>query len=154
MTGALTTMLPLRRDYDHGGSAADTLVGDAASTINGGAGNDSITGGSGNDTLNGDAGDDTITTGAGTDTTNGGAGDDTLTYGANLSANDVIGGGDGTDTLSVTNASIITLGALGITAANTFNTNLTGVERVTITDDLDATGDAFDFGVDGISTSR
>ncbi len=134
-----------------GGSAADTLVGDAASTINGGAGNDSITGGSGNDTLNGDAGDDTLTTGAGTDTTNGGAGDDTLTYGANISAADVIGGGDGTDTLSVTNASIVTLGALGITAANTFNTNLTGVERVTITDDLDATGDSFDFGrVDGI----
>ncbi len=134
-----------------GGSAADTLLGDAASTINGGAGNDSITGGSGNDTLNGDAGDDTLTTGAGTDTTNGGAGDDTLTYGANVSANDVIGGGAGTDTLSMTNASVITLGALGITAANTFNTNLTGVERVTITDDLDATGDSFDFGrVDGI----
>ncbi len=134
-----------------GGSAADTLVGDAASTINGGAGNDSITGGSGNDTLNGDAGDDTLITGAGTDTTNGGAGDDTLTYGANVSANDVIGGGAGTDTLSMTNASVITLGALGITAANTFNTNLTGVERVTITDDLDATGDSFDFGrVDGI----
>ncbi len=134
-----------------GGSAADTLVGDASSTISGGAGNDTITGGSGNDTLNGDAGDDSITTGAGTDTTNGGAGDDTLIYGANVSANDVIGGGDGTDTLSMTNASVIALGALGITAANTFNTNLTGVERVTISDDLDATGDAFDFGrVDGV----
>ena len=42
-----------------------TLLGDAASTIDGGAGNDTITGGTGNDTLTSGAGNDTITTNTG-----------------------------------------------------------------------------------------
>ena len=136
-----------------GGSAADTLLGDASSTINGGGGNDTITGGTGNDTLNGGAGDDTITNGTGTDTINGGDGADTIVIAGNLSTLDVIDGGDGTDTLSVTNASLTTLQGMTLSEANAFNANLTSVETLLVSDTLDTTGDSFDLGyVDDITT--
>jgi Ca2+-binding RTX toxin-like protein len=152
MTGALTMGAAAASVTSiTGTSAADTLVGDASSTINGNAGNDTITGGAENDVLNGDAGNDTITTGAGTDNVNGGEGNDTIVLAGDASDSDSIDGGAGTDTLSVTNASIVALGAMGITEANRFNTNLSNVERIVISDDLDATGDSFDFGrLDGI----
>jgi Ca2+-binding RTX toxin-like protein len=76
-------------------------LGDAASTINGGAGTDVITGGTGNDTLNGQDGNDTITTAAGNDTVTGGAGNDVVNTDSALSALDVITGGDGTDTIAI-----------------------------------------------------
>ena len=47
-------------------------------TLNGGAGDDQLAGGSGGDVINGDAGDDTITGGAGADAIDGGAGTDTF----------------------------------------------------------------------------
>jgi len=84
-----------------GSDGDDTLLGDAASTINGGAGTDVITGGTGNDTLNGGAGNDTITTNTGNDTVDGGAGDDVVNMDGALSALDVIVGGEGTDTLAI-----------------------------------------------------
>jgi len=76
-----------------GTNDADTITGNGgkAFTANGGAGNDSITGGAvadtlngdaGDDTLNGDSGADTLTGGAGADTLNGDGGADTLTGGA------------------------------------------------------------------------
>ncbi|MFT3666276.1 Ig-like domain-containing protein [Piscinibacter sp.] len=52
------------------------------STIDGGAGNDSITGSAGNDRLIGGLGNDTLAGGAGNDILIGGQGDDTLTGGA------------------------------------------------------------------------
>ena len=129
-----------------GSPGADTLVGDAKSTIDGGAGNDNITGGLGNDTLNGGDGKDTITTGAGNDTVDGGAGDDTITVAGNLTTADKIAGGDGTDTLSVTNASITAIQGQTISEANTFNSTFTGMERLTVSNQLDSTGDSFDLG--------
>ncbi|MFS0738102.1 hypothetical protein ABC347_13720 [Sphingomonas sp. 1P06PA] len=89
-----------------GTAAADALV--AANTasayyFNGGAGNDTITGGraadflvggSGNDVLNGDLGDDQFLGGAGTDRINGGEGNDTLDGGADA---DFLAGGNGDD---------------------------------------------------------
>ena len=81
-----------------GSEGADTLLGDAASTIGGGGGNDGITGVTGNDTLNGGAGNDTITTNSGNDTVDGGAGDDTIVFAGNLATGDTIVAGD-TDTL-------------------------------------------------------
>jgi Ca2+-binding RTX toxin-like protein len=81
-----------------GGSAGDALRGDASSTISGGAGDDLIDGGLGNDVLNGDAGDDAITGGGGNDILAGGDGDDTLTGNAN---NDSVFGGNGDDTIDV-----------------------------------------------------
>lgn len=134
-----------------GSPGDDVLRGDAASTINGGAGADTITGGTGNDTLNGGAGADGITTGTGNDTVNGGDGNDTITAAGNLSALDAIDGGAGTDTLSVTNASLTALQALTISQANAFNTNLNSVEVLSVTDALNQ--GTFDLGyVDGVST--
>ncbi|MDA7475566.1 hypothetical protein N8981_06930 [Planktomarina temperata] len=133
-----------------GGSGADTLRGDAASTISGGAGNDTIVGGTGNDTLNGGAGNDGITTNTGNDTVDGGAGNDTFTFAGNLTSADKIEGGDGTDTLSITDASLTAMNALGVSAANTFNTNFNNVEVVKVTDALNQT--SFDAGYFGGAT--
>lgn len=70
-----------------GGAGNDTLTGNtAANTLWGGLGNDIIDGGAGNDSLLGDDGDDTIVGGAGTDVINGGVGTDTVSY-ASYTAN-------------------------------------------------------------------
>jgi hypothetical protein len=127
-----------------GSEGRDTLIGDTSSTINGGGGNDTITGGATNDVLNGGDGNDGITTNGGSDAVNGGAGNDVITLAGNLSAADAIDGGDGTDTMSVTNASITTLKAFTLTQANAFNTALTSVETLTVTDALVQT--TFDLG--------
>ncbi|MFP1631704.1 M10 family metallopeptidase C-terminal domain-containing protein [Zhengella sp. ZM62] len=81
-------------------------------TVDGGAGNDTITlysdgdtttlGGDGNDTITGNRGNDTIYGGDGADTINGGAGDDWIDGGA---GDDIIDGGDGVDTVSYANFS-------------------------------------------------
>jgi Ca2+-binding RTX toxin-like protein len=110
-----------------GNAAANTLNFGAVTmtgigSIDGGDGNDTITGttaadvilgGLGADTLNGGAGADSITGGAGNDTMNGGAGTDIFQFATGFGA-DVINGFDanptgGQDFLDVT--------ALGITAA-------------------------------------
>ena len=129
-----------------GSDGKDILVGDAKSTISGGGGADTITGGANNDTLNGGDGKDSITTNAGNDTVDGGAGDDTITFAANLTKADKVAGGDGTDTLSVSNASLVAIQGQTISEANTFNANFTGVERLTVTGAMDSTGDSFDLG--------
>ena len=83
-----------------GSGNSDTLIGDSASSISGGAGNDVITGGAGNDTLLGGDGNDTITTGGGaSDSVDGGSGNDTIA--ATLTAGNTIAGGEGTDILSL-----------------------------------------------------
>ncbi len=85
-----------------GSSGIDILFGNTtlASSIDGGAGNDTITAGSGNDTVLGNDGNDTITTGGGAgDNINGGAGNDIVI--ATLTAGNTIVGGDGTDVLSL-----------------------------------------------------
>ena len=64
-------------------------------TINGGFGNDTLTGTDGNDTINGGLGRDTLYGGAGNDTLNGGLGNDTLFGGI---GNDILYGGFGNDT--------------------------------------------------------
>lgn len=136
-----------------GSPGNDTLIGDVKSTISGGAGNDVITGGSGNDTLKGEAGNDTITTNAGTDTVTGGAGNDTIVAAGNLSALDAIDGGDGIDTLSATNASLVTMQALSISDANSFNASFNSVEGLLVSDTLDSTNDDFDLGyLAGVTT--
>jgi len=138
-----------------GSGGDDVLKGDAKSTIEGGAGNDNITGGSGNDTLHGDDGTDTITTGGGSDTVRGGDGNDTIVVAGNLSAADSLNGGEGTDTISVTTASLVTLQALSISDANTFNASFTSIETLLVSDALDTTGDDFDLGyLDGITTVK
>ena len=122
-----------------GSANADTLVGDASSSIDGGAGNDTITGGAENDTISGSAGDDSITSGAGNDSITGGAGNDTIVVGASLATGDVIDGGEETDTISLTNASLTTINGYSISAITNLNNAISNVERATISDALDQT---------------
>ena len=72
------------------GTGADTLTGTAfIDILSGGTGNDTITGGGGRDQLNGGAGNDSITGGATIDQISDGAG------------NDVVLAGDGVDTITL-----------------------------------------------------
>jgi len=64
-----------------GGSGNDTLSGDMnANTLAGEDGNDTLFGGAGNDTLSGGAGDDVLAGGGGTDIIDGGEGNDTNSF--------------------------------------------------------------------------
>jgi S-layer protein len=76
-----------------GNGGTDTLTGSAtlASTIDGGAGDDAITGGSAADTLNGGDGVDRITLGGGLDVVTGGAGKDTFVVTAASTTSSVYG---------------------------------------------------------------
>lgn len=80
-----------------GGSGDDTIIGGSGDdTIIGGDGADTIEAGFGADNVDGGAGDDTIDGGSGIDVLEGGLGDDTLLGGA---GNDELTGGQGNDTL-------------------------------------------------------
>src|SRR5438094_42654 len=82
-----------------GGSGADQLFGGAGNdTLLGKGGNDLLFGGAGNDTLLGGDGNDVIIGGRGNDTARLGAGDDTFVWNPG-DASDVVEGQDGTDTL-------------------------------------------------------
>ncbi len=80
-----------------GGSVADILNGGAGDdTINGSSGSDTITGGDGNDVISGGSGNDVIDAGNGDNTVSGGAGNDTIVAGT---GNDSIDGGAGNDSI-------------------------------------------------------
>lgn len=98
-----------------GGSAADTIVGNASNNILdagfpylGVAGNDTIIGQGGDDTLIGRTGKDTLTFGPGNDILNGNAGNDTLNGVDGVLANDTLNAGAGTDTCRADTADIKT----------------------------------------------
>lgn len=125
-----------------GGAGNDVLTGNsAANTIWGGTNNDTVNGGAGNDSLLGDAGNDTLIGGAGNDTLNGGADIDTVDYSANTvnqtislatTAAQTISSGD-VDTIS--NVENVIGGSgndtiTGSTAANTLNGGV-GNDRLT-----------------------
>lgn len=83
-----------------GGAGADTLTGGTAvDLLVGNAGNDKLDGGEGNDTLLGNADDDTLKGNAGRDLLLGGKGADTLDGGAD---NDILKGGEGLDIYTFT----------------------------------------------------
>jgi Ca2+-binding RTX toxin-like protein len=70
-------------DTIQGGGGAETLVGGAGDDyLRGGAGDDTIQGGAGSDDVRGNAGDDTLRGGEGRDLTIGGSGRDTMDGGA------------------------------------------------------------------------
>jgi Ca2+-binding RTX toxin-like protein len=82
-----------------GGTGNDNLTGSPnADTMNGGAGNDTIVGLAGVDVVNGGDGDDTITGGPGSETQLGGAGNDTFVWNPG-DGSDTLLGGTGTDTM-------------------------------------------------------
>jgi Ca2+-binding RTX toxin-like protein len=74
--------------------AAQIFGGDGNDTLTGGSGNDRLSGQDGNDTLSGGAGNDTLSGGANNDFIAGGAGNDTLVGG---NGNDFLDGDQGTD---------------------------------------------------------
>jgi Ca2+-binding RTX toxin-like protein len=92
---AFTNLTSLTVD---GGDGDDTITGSVsfATSINGGDGRDTITGGSAADTLNGNDGDDSISAGAGNDIVNAGDGQDFVSGG---DGEDIIIGDDGADTI-------------------------------------------------------
>lgn len=101
-----------------GGTGADSLYGgDGNDTLNGGAGDDALHGGAGNDTLNGGDGNDVIEGGDGNDTIDVGGGFNTIVYRQPGFGNDTINSFDASGG-SVTNQDKIDLSGLGITAAN------------------------------------
>jgi Ca2+-binding RTX toxin-like protein len=80
-----------------GSRDGDSISGDGGDDlVFGGLGNDSVDGGDGNDTLNGDAGNDFLVGNAGNDLMDGGVGNDLVTGGL---GNDTAIGGEGDDTL-------------------------------------------------------
>jgi len=91
------------------GTGAETLWLDASglasaktANVTGGLSADTIVGGSGNDTIIGLGGDDSITAGVGYDSITAGDGNDTVVMADNLTGDDYIFGGDGVDTISIT----------------------------------------------------
>ena len=77
-------------DTIEGGAGNDSLTGNAgANLMEGNAGNDTISGLGGADTITGSAGNDVLTGGEGTDTVDGGVGNDTLTLTESTAAADV-----------------------------------------------------------------
>jgi VCBS repeat-containing protein len=96
-TSSATTNGPL-----NGGVGDDLITGnELANTISGGSGNDTVLGGGGDDRLMGDAGNDVLDGGAGNDTVSGGSGDDVLVYvvAENAGSEDTYSGDAGIDTL-------------------------------------------------------
>lgn len=90
----VTTSAPVLID---GGAGNDILYGGSGdNTLLGGDGNDILFGGSGSNVLDGGAGDDTLIGGRGTDILRGGAGNDLLDGGR---GDDLLIGGDGDDRL-------------------------------------------------------
>jgi Ca2+-binding RTX toxin-like protein len=94
---------------------AVTLNGQAGNdTLTAGSGSDTIDGGTENDTMTGNGGNDTFASSLGTDTATGGAGDDLFSMGSSADGADAFTGGAGIDTAdySLRSANLtITVGA-------------------------------------------
>jgi hypothetical protein len=123
----------------NGGNGNNTLTGGAGNDIlNGGNGNDTLNGGAGDDTLNGGNGNDIVVGGQGTDTAFLGNGDDLFRWNPG-DGNDTVVGGRGFDTLDFGGAAkseTITIqanpdgsGGAQFIRANG-NIDLNGVERI------------------------
>ena len=111
-----------------GGAMGDIItLGTLNDTLDSGAGADSITSGTGINTITTGAGIDTVMMGTGGDIISAGAGNDIISAGASdFLANDVIDGGDGTDTL--------VYAATAITDESIFS-GISNIERIKFVDD-------------------
>ncbi|MDP6654334.1 MAG: calcium-binding protein, partial [Gammaproteobacteria bacterium] len=131
-------------DIITGGDGNDTITtGADNNSVDGGAGNDNLTGGTGADTLIGGDGNDTLTGNAGADSITGGAGNDTISDGAD---NDTVVAGDGVDTITISTGNdsvdagagndVITI--TGLSAADTIGGG-DGTDKLTVTNASAAT---------------
>ncbi len=90
-----------------GATSADTLQGGPGNdTVNGLGGDDQLTGGAGDDTLVGGDGDDSLSGGSGRDSVQGGAGDDTIPDAGADTDPDSFSGGAGTDLIDYSDAAV------------------------------------------------
>lgn len=114
------TVIDLSLDTLTGGSGNDTIEGsNSDDIIDGGSGNDSILAGQGNDSIQGGDGNDTIDSGAGDDTVAGQSDSDVIATG---SGNDTIlwnGIGNGIDTV-LESAGVQTITVQGASGVNSF----------------------------------
>lgn len=121
-----------------GGAGNDTVTGGTGvASITGGDGNDTITNGNTTGTISGDAGDDNITGSASAETLQGGDGNDTITSGG---ANDSINAGAGDDKIDMAaNALSATVSIDGGTGTDTLaiTTNVTAVSDLSGVSDVE-----------------
>jgi Ca2+-binding RTX toxin-like protein len=125
-------------------SDADGLAGVAPSnnTMNGGAGDDLLIGGTGHDVMNGGSDNDTIhADGTGVYTVSGGDGNDTVFFQGAITAPDQLGGGaGGSDALELA-------GDLTV-KSDSFNPGARGFEQIDLLADITITGDGGDNVID------
>ena len=132
--GTLSTTIKTINGSAMTGDLTAAGLNTTANTITGGSGDDALTGAAGNDVISGGDGDDVITSAAGNDSLVGGAGDDSFVVGASLTSSDTIVAGEGTDDLSITQATV----TLRATAAAVL-ANVSGLETITVSDALTGT---------------
>lgn len=120
-----------------GATTSDVLQGGPGNdTLNGQGGDDQLTGGAGDDTLAGGDGDDSLSGGAGRDSVQGGGGDDTIPdAGADVDP-DSYGGGAGTDLLDYSDAAV----GVTVTLDGVANDGVPGEADNAATDIEDVTG--------------
>ena len=95
----------------NGGNGDDTLTGTTGDDIiNAGNGNDRVDGGDGNDTISGGTGNDVLIGGRGNNTIDGGDGNDTITV---ADGNNTVKGGTGNDTITAGNGNNVIDGGDG-----------------------------------------
>jgi Ca2+-binding RTX toxin-like protein len=114
--------------YVDGGGGNDTVTGSdfaddlrgggGDDTVTGGGGGDTLTGGAGNDTLTGDDGNDTLTGGTGIDNVTAGSGDDIIVVTGTEAVSDTIDAGTGAgDVLRVGGTGAVTLASFDAAAS-------------------------------------
>jgi len=130
-------------DTINANNGANFIIGGAAVT-DPNDGNDTITSGTGNDTIYGNGGNDQITSGGGQDLVYGGVGTDTIVTGALTGNTSIYGGGGFTDT--VDGADTITIAS---STGNLFVTGNAGNDTINITG---STGSASVYGGNGADT--
>lgn len=131
-----------------GNSGQDTLIGGTGNDVlKSGAGNDDLYGGSGNDTLDSGAGDDYLVADSGNDALKGGAGNDYLEAGT---GNDTLDGGAGNDLLLGGTGTDTLKGAAGTDtfAFDNDDSSLTQAELDTVNDFKVAQNDKLAFNLD------
>jgi len=104
-----------------------------ASSVKGGAGNDTLTGGAGADQIVGNAGNDTIAGAAAADTIDAGAGNDTITVITHATDLDTVTTGTGNDIVQNTTATAATAAVMVITDFD-FGTSTTAVDVLKLSD--------------------
>jgi hypothetical protein len=117
------------------------VAGDQATKINAETGNIALT------TLNGATATGALELVIDTNTNKdiavtGGSGDDLIVMAGTLAKGDVINGGAGNDTLSITQASMTAVNAFSAADKATMNANLSNIETIRVTDALTASFDA------------